>query len=128
MKTGQEIFDFAVVHMDKQRAGSFISEYNDTCAYRGIDGKMCIVGAMIKDEFYNPLFEGVGVTNSSVMTALVKSGVDTFANGVFLIRLQGIHDSWTKRNHDDLGNLKERFEFLADTFNLSTSILDGKFE
>ena len=106
--TLQEMFDKAVAHfasMDRPSM-STPSEYGGTdCAYRGHEGNMCIVGAFIEDEHYDPSFEGKGVREyesfngtcrvQPVLNAVVKSmGVEAlaFEKIDLLFQLQQIHD------------------------------------
>ena len=109
--TLQEMFDKAVAHFASMEKPSMStpSEYGGTdCAYRGYEGNMCIVGAFIDDEHYDPSFEGKGVLEyeprkytdrtcgvQPVLSAVVKSmGVEALdedkAN--LLFQLQLIHD------------------------------------
>lgn len=67
-----EIFHAVKAHLLKQNMRSFIG---CDCQYRGPDGLKCAVGALIKDEHYDPEFEGSGVLSLAVLTALQKSGV-----------------------------------------------------
>lgn len=54
--TLQEIFNKAVEHFAKMK-GPSINRYG-MCAYRGLWGNKCIVGAFIDDEHYDEDFEG----------------------------------------------------------------------
>lgn len=78
MKTLQETFDKMVDHLRKQNSKSFLNEHvdGDVCAYRGQDGKMCAVGCLIEDEFYDPSLEENTVSNPKVRNALHKSGYE----------------------------------------------------
>ena len=106
--TLQEMFDKAVAHFAQMEKPSMStpSEYGGSdCAYRGHEGNMCIVGAFIEDEHYDPSFEGKGVreyesfngtcTVQPVLNALVKSmGVEALSVEKIdlLFQLQLIHD------------------------------------
>jgi hypothetical protein len=75
MKTLQETFDKMVNHLRKQNSKSLLAdERDDTCAYRGKDGKMCAVGCLIEDEFYDPSLEENIVYDEKVKNALRNSG------------------------------------------------------
>jgi len=50
-----EIFNYVIDHLRKQGEPSF-SDRN-MCAYRGVGGTMCAVGALIADDEYNPKWE-----------------------------------------------------------------------
>lgn len=65
-----------------------------TCAYRGKEGKKCAIGALIKDEFYNPEFEGHAFGNHTTVQAVERSlGTEiTVGDESFLRRLQRLHD------------------------------------
>ena len=106
--TLQEMFDKAVAHFAQMEKPSMStpSEYGGSdCAYRGHEGNMCIVGAFIEDEHYDPSFEGKGVREyesfngtcpvQPVLNALVKSmGVEALSVEKIdlLFQLQLIHD------------------------------------
>ena len=109
--TLQEMFDKAVAHFAQMEKPSMStpSEYGGTdCAYRGHEGNMCIVGAFIDDEHYDPSFEGKGVLEyetrkytdktcgvQPVLSAVVKSmGVEalSYEQGQLLYKLQLVHD------------------------------------
>lgn len=112
--TLQEMFDKAVAHFaDMDRPSmSTPSEYGGSdCAYRGHEGNMCIVGAFIDDEHYDPSFEGKGVLEyetrkytdktcgvQPVLSAVVKSmGVEALNDdqSQLLYKLQLIHDDYS---------------------------------
>jgi len=48
----QEVFDTVVRHLGKQRAKAL--KNSSDCAYRTVDGKMCAVGCLIRDDEYHP--------------------------------------------------------------------------
>ena len=94
MKTLQETFDKIVDHLRKQNSKSLMeAPRDDSCAYRGQDGKMCAVGCLIEDEFYDPSLEENIVSNPKVRNALRNSGYDI--DGAFLklmVSMQECHD------------------------------------
>lgn len=63
-------------HLTKQKAqsmGDYGKDGEGGCMYRGEEGKMCAVGCLIKDEFYDRLMEGSPAVDYSVMSAVAKS-------------------------------------------------------
>lgn len=94
MKTLQETFDKIVDHLRKQNSKSLMeAPRDDTCAYRGQDGKMCAVGCLIKDEFYDPSLEENIVQNKLVKNALNLSGYCTDEKFLKLMEsMQQCHD------------------------------------
>ena len=54
-----EIFNYVIDHLRKQGEQSF-SDRN-TCAYRGVGGTMCAVGALIADDEYDSKWENKSV-------------------------------------------------------------------
>ena len=97
MNSKQEIFDRVVSHLLTQGAKSMgpgALGYQNRCAYRGAYGRMCAVGCLISDEFYNPDLEGRSVNHFMVLDALEKSGVENAgAHSFILSDLQLTHDS-----------------------------------
>ncbi len=100
MLTLQEVFDKSVGALLKQGCRSLLAEpippkepvqAVTTCAYRGIEGAKCAVGHLIDDAHYSPAFEGCGVYDERVSSALASSSVPESAQGL-LCDLQGIHD------------------------------------
>lgn len=110
--TLQEIFTKVATHLLTQNAQS-ISEEGDGCVYRGPDGKMCAVGCLLADEWYDKELEYVGVNTSKVQRALQGSGVPINKDTVRLLStLQVIHDAEPPRRW------KENLEALAEQYNL----------
>ena len=93
----QQFFDAALAHARKQKALSRGS-YNTNAAgsivrymYRNGSGRMCFVGALIKDEHYTPALEGKDASDEAVRNALNLSGV--YVNGGLIQDVQQIHDT-----------------------------------
>jgi hypothetical protein len=113
--TAQEVFDFVVAHARKQGAKALSSIRPDLsgmiCSYRTPEGLKCFAGALIKDEFYNPIFEGYAATHPPVAIALVKSGIDSYQIP-YVVALQNIHDL------RDVHEWEERFKVAASELHL----------
>ena len=106
--TRQEIFTTVKNHLLKQGAKSLDS--HGKCAYRGVNGAMCAVGVLIKNEFYEPTIEGWPVDDLGVCAALRKSGIDVAENSFLLSKLQEIHDFQdVKKWKSKLGKLAEHY-------------------
>lgn len=101
----QEAFDKMVKHLRFQNATS----KNDTgrCAYRGLFGRKCAVGALIPDEEYCTQFEDV-IASTVVQKCSSLQGIDTW----LLDRMQQIHD------HAASDNWEDEFKEIAEEFNL----------
>src|SRR5687768_9066961 len=77
------------------------------CMYRSPEGLKCGIGGIIKDEAYDPVFEGLSVVAMEIVRSLNLSGweVDTKTSEGrapsevinqdtgFLMELQGLHDN-----------------------------------
>lgn len=97
--TKQEIFTRVAVHMLRQGVPSK-TESGSSCAYRGVGGLKCAIGALIPDEACTPFFlehfNSSGVQNFEVISALIVAGVidNRYDDKLrLLLSLQMIHDS-----------------------------------
>lgn len=91
----------------KKRA---VDPIEQTCCYRTSDGRCCVVGSLILDEYYDARFETVGVKRlldndpfefgnrrgDLLRVALGKSGVPMDDSTLeFLAKCQDLHDDYT---------------------------------
>lgn len=131
----QEIFDFVVTKLAKQRAIS-MDKYGN-CLYRmnkKADCKTkCAIGWLIKDEFYEPAMDDVENDNTGVLyndrvqKALRKSGIRVDIE--FLTDLQNAHDltiAEIKRGFKL--EWKATFKNFAERYNLNTDVFDKAFK
>ena len=58
--TEQEIFDTVLTHLREQ--GEAATSAGGSCRYRGANGTACAVGCLIPDELYDPVIEGLCVS------------------------------------------------------------------
>jgi hypothetical protein len=122
--TLQQVFDKAATHLLKQgeRSEGYldIDESELVCMYRGPEGRMCAVGALISDEAYSTALEGKRTSSEHVRAALKESGcpVDPTAGGLY-VRLQQIHDAAPE------SEWKTRLAARAREFNLNTDAIDA---
>lgn len=130
--TNQEIFDTVVDHLIKQGKPAMQGSGKDRqCAYRGEEGTKCAVGCLIKDEFYNPLFEGDWAGAPEVVKALAKSevvpigGADDTVN--LLCDLQSVHDSTYFTNLNNETNVKKMDAWLKRTADANNISYDNRF-
>ena len=98
----KEIFDYVVTHLKNQKSQSMGSIYfaddddydvdldGYTCAYRGLDNKMCAVGCLIADDEYEPSMEDENVPRLIVLGKLPARLVP---HESMLLELQGLHDN-----------------------------------
>lgn len=88
MTISQATFDRVASHLLTQNEKSI---GGGTCLYRGPEGRMCAVGCLIEDKHYSAQLEQQYASDSIVITALVRSGVD-YDEVEDLAHLQYIHD------------------------------------
>lgn len=118
----QQVADICAIHLFKQNKKSehVTPEGVPRCMYRRPDGLKCAVGALIKDEFYDPDIENCLVNSDIVHDVLKKSGVygdDSVENDSIeemLVRFQTIHDSYT------VPNWVHQIKLLYTSYHLST--------
>jgi hypothetical protein len=110
--TLQSIFDRVAEHFLGMPVPA--QNHKGDCVYRTKDGNRCFVGALIKDEDYDPSIEGISfgtepvslykdrveALRKAVMSSLTKDYPDlpeSMPEDVkdLLINLQIIHDDWT---------------------------------
>ena len=118
--TLQSIFDRVADHFLGMSGPA--QNYKGDCVYRTDDGNRCFVGALIKDEDYDPSIEGLTINSTltdeylrvealgkAVMSSLTKDYPDlpeSMPEDVrdLLINLQIIHDDWTDGRSDAARN------------------------
>lgn len=64
----------------------------EICAYRGLDGKKCGIGILIKDEEYQTRMEGVSVSSLTLL-GILPARLVHLHDQRFLIDIQNCHDS-----------------------------------
>ena len=117
MKTALDIFNKVSEHLLDQNHRS-LSVADLRCLYRSPTGLKCAVGCLIKDEFYTPRLEGLGVeavigqdSIPPVVAALQESGVPVTETVLRLLAdLQGLHDYVTPAGWPEgLAQIKNNF-------------------
>jgi hypothetical protein len=104
MSINEKLFRIAADHLVSQGAMS-ANEYG-TCAYRGVSGRMCAIGVLINNDFYDPEIEGTSISGypeDEVLSVVALShNVDEKDIDVEMLReLQYIHDSQAVYNWDE---------------------------
>lgn len=122
MMTLQEMYDKAATHLLLQGKRCAVSNANGffSCRYRGPEGSMCAVGALIPDEMYDERYEGIAADNllfkvPGLAQHLMGStiGDDTLYHVARLLsNLQHIHDRTPPEDW------KRQLDGLADRMNL----------
>ena len=114
----QEIFDTIVDHLYKQQVAS-VDTFKH-CQYRGENGTSCAVGCLIKDEFYDPMFEGDGAADSTVVTMLEQSLDQKLSNKTIslLEDLQTVHDRYLTFFSKYSRDLEEKLKEVAKDLDL----------
>jgi hypothetical protein len=127
--TLQSIFDRVAEHFLGMSGPA--QNHKGDCVYRTDDGDRCFVGALIKDEDYDPLIEGLSLSSEpapsyrdrvealrgAVMSSLTKDYPDLPESmpedvHTLLAELQGVHDNWpdslsiAARNHVTSGMIE----------------------
>lgn len=92
--TDKDIFDYVSSFLMKQGQRSYLSNYETSCAYRGIDNTKCAIGCIIADEFYDPIIEKQTAYDIEVQHAIELSLPNYKINERFLSKLQEVHDSY----------------------------------
>lgn len=122
--TLQQVFDKAATHLLKQgeRSEGYpdVDEGKLMCMYRGPEGRMCAVGALISDEAYSPELERQRASSEGVQTALARSGCPVDDSSYWLyVCLQRIHDGEVE------ANWKRALIAAAQRFSLNADALDA---
>lgn len=122
--TPQEIFDTVAKHLFTQgcRSIEVDDEGEESCLYRGPEGRMCAVGVLIPDEIYDPLMEH---QNSDYLleTPCYKFPAWMADNMHLLLSLQRVHDS--SLNWEDSLAMRAALLGVAHLYKLSPAVLDG---
>lgn len=85
------------------------------CAYRGDNGTRCVVGFCIKNEKYDPYYEGHGAQNPEVLDMID----DAYCKDPeFVQRMQAVHDV------SPIDGWPTDLKAVANYFNLDSSIVD----
>ena len=113
--TSQQVFDRAASHLLKQ---GFRSELPDrsACAYRGRNGMMCAVGALIPDEMYDPAMEKKGVGAFPEYFPEVFKHISG-EQPHLICDLQEMHDHW------EPSSWRKRLGKIAKSYHLDDSVL-----
>jgi len=116
----QQEFDAIVLHLYAQ--GKPAMEHG-ICAYRGVDGTKCAVGARIPDSVYSPDMEGKNM--SCLMECFGDALPPEFtAYEPMYAAVQNVHDYWDHQGHRSNGVtwndwLDVRLEQAAKELNLT---------
>lgn len=124
----QEIFDFAVNHMRKQKVKSANRDEHNVytyCLYRDESGNKCAVGCLIPDEHYskdmddtNNPNKGSGIlVNKKVQKVLVDHlNIDLEVSMGLLSDLQYIHDriykEWCSVQETEAENIANQYNLI----------------
>ena len=90
--TVQEVFDAVCRHAAQMKRQSVMAG-GTRCMYRGACGERCFVGALIRDEEYNPKMDDIG---GNAVSGLIAKGwlpARLIEHEDLLCRLQHVHDS-----------------------------------
>lgn len=118
MKTEQEIFNHIFNYAKGMNAPAMGQDLS--CLYRSDNGP-CLIGSLIKDEYYTFDLEGNDASNNLVERALILSGIELKnIRTEFLNSIQEVHDSiGSSDNYEDFNKiLIENLENFAKIYNL----------
>jgi len=87
----QEAFDISANHLLTQGEPSYMDGSTSLCAYRGENGKMCAIGALIPDDEYQEEMEYKSVDDLFDDYEEALPSINQLDRG-FLATLQRIHD------------------------------------
>jgi hypothetical protein len=124
MKTLQQIFDEGLNHIRTQGRASH--DEDGACMYRAPNGDKCIVGGLIPDNAYDPVFDEQGdgttvwmhlrpesLTRNRFEAALKAAGIEGNAALDLLCDMQRAHDSFSGSG-DFLTRFEARMQALAE--------------
>lgn len=117
----QELYNKAVTHLITQNCQSYDSE-REFCSYRSPEGLMCVIGALIPDDLYDPKMEGVAVNGLLAAFPEVKRflEVESEEDDFFLRSLQDVHDDYVSYNTK---HCLDKLRSVAVDYGLNYSIL-----
>ena len=114
-----DIFNYVVLHLRKQGTKS-LSPDKETCTYRGNNGTMCAVGALIADDEYDPSLEGRSIYHLAIEKDLLPTSLSNriYPNLHMLMDLQDFHDnileyvdgSFTEDSEIHIKELRKKWE------------------
>jgi hypothetical protein len=123
-KNNQQAFDIATAHLYEMKRRS-TDPTGKMCLYRNEEGERCPIGAMIKEDDYDPVIDEAFVFGE--ITFLIANNmitVDPAINVMLLLELQKVHDderNWYLDGFIGIGALRS----VARKYNISSSILDS---
>jgi hypothetical protein len=88
-----DVFNHVVEHLRKQGTRSLTED--QTCAYRGANGTMCAVGAIMADDEYEPSFESRSIDQLVEENRLTPSFKERIESNLDMLSdLQYFHDHY----------------------------------
>ena len=109
LKTDRDVFEFIKNHLLTQGQRSLMDN-EMTCAYFGVEGKKCAVGALIREDIYHYSIEDKPVNHSLVQSAITKSVPNWKINTEMLCELQSIHDGKSMYDWENVSWKLDEFE------------------
>lgn len=113
-----DVFNYVVLHLRRQGTKS-LSPDKETCTYRGNNGEMCAVGALIADYEYDPNWEGKSIYSLAIEKDLLPTSLSNriYPNLHMLMDLQDFHDnileyvdgSFTEDSEIHIKDLREKW-------------------
>ena len=108
MLTIKNIYESVTAHLLSQ--GAVSEDENGSCRLRSPNGRKCAIGSLLRDECYQPDFEGIGIsyyrgtTDGALLRALYASQIDVYRPEVMdlLIELEEVHDDAPVEDWADL--------------------------
>lgn len=106
----QEMFDRVARHLLTQKAQS-LNEWGK-CAYRGEEGRMCAIGALMPDDKYKPEFDLLGGQSAGCPKIMEACGYGLYERDL-AVALQVVHDDTPPESwRAELRAVAERFNLI----------------
>lgn len=139
--TAQDAFDTVVRHLGSMKERSLRAATSpNSCAYRGLDGQMCAVGRLIRDEDYRPEMDFVDHTKRTSDVAHGTSVASLDVRGLLpdylkphvslLNQLQLVHDvgsNWIEGQGLNPYEARKDFDQIASIHGLDRAVVDEVF-
>lgn len=117
MTTNQEAFDLVYAYAKTMKEPAINDQEN--CCYRSPNGP-CLIGSLIKDEFYHEGIEDKHAGTKEVIEVLKKSGI-FMEDDHFLLSLQTAHDDVVIDGCEEISfnaGLLKNLNLVAEEYNL----------
>ena len=121
----QAVFEKVITHLYEQKSQAYKNGVG--CSYRGTHGKTCAVGCLIKDNEYDPEYEGHAADTNRVVRAVedsIGARLDSIDKNL-LCSLQSLHDNYltTRRKDFNKSLFIDNAQGIAHDYSLDTTFI-----